>query len=126
MKQFLRLQNPVSEAGTISPADAAIDKLLTKTDYERTQIDPAPPTGWFCLRIDPWVCEGCRHWFLYHMYEPETGGHLVVVWPQEDDPTMLKLAERLRQEGDGAKVVEYKLLMGKHISFYALPSGARE
>ena len=45
----------MSEVGTISSADAVIDKLLTKTDYERTQIDPAPPTDWFCLRIDPWV-----------------------------------------------------------------------
>lgn len=104
----------------MSATDVGI-RQETATGIDRGDTGSTGSTGWFCLKIPPWVCEGCLSEIEYVTHEPGGRGHLIVVWPEKDDPEMLKIAADLKDEGVAPKVVEYKKPMGRHISFYALP-----
>lgn len=63
--------------------------LLDDNDVEEdlwTDDSGEDYTGWYCVRTDPWQCpaEGCS--FVAHFL---TAAHLVIVWPELDDPSLL-------------------------------------
>lgn len=72
-------------------------------------------TGWFCVGTDAFPCpaEGCS-FVAHHM----TAAHLVIVWPENDDPALLRHAAHARQVGRNPKVMEYEPGMGRACSFY--------
>lgn len=77
--------------------------------------------GWFCLAIAPWSCRGCGEEFVHSNVIIEEGGdHLIVVWPEPDDPSLLRAAEKRKKRGSDPQIVEYEKSMGKCISFYKL------
>lgn len=77
--------------------------------------------GWFCLAMAPWTCEGCGTTFTHSNTILVNGGeHLIVVWPERDDPALLRAAARRKKDGDDPKIVEYEKSLGKCVSFYKL------
>lgn len=72
-------------------------------------------TGWYCVATDPWRCpaEDCTFVAL-HM----TAAHLIIVWPEMDDPSLLRHAAHARQVGRNPKVITYEPSMGPACSFY--------
>jgi hypothetical protein len=77
----------------------------------------ARQTDWFCLRCEPWRCDGCGITYRYCMHGGEHGEHFVIVWPQRDDPNMYEMIETL----DGAAaIVPFEESMGEPLSYYAI------
>ena len=72
-------------------------------------------TGWFCVATDPWGCpaEGCA-FVAHHM----TAAHLIIVWPENDDPSLLRHAAHARKVGRNPKVISYEPGLGPACSFY--------
>ncbi len=52
-------------------------------------------TGWYCVRTNPWPCpaDGCV--FVAHFL---TAAHLVILWPEADDPNLLRQLEGTRDQ----------------------------
>lgn len=72
-------------------------------------------SGWFCVSTNPWPCpaEGCTFVAL-HL----TAAHLIIVWPETDDPSLLRHAAHAREVGRNPKVIPYEPGMGPACSFY--------
>ena len=71
--------------------------------------------GWYCVRTDPWPCpaEGCE-FVATHL----TAAHLIIVWPEIDDPSLLRHCAAARDIGRNPKVEEYEPSMGPPCSYY--------
>jgi hypothetical protein len=71
--------------------------------------------GWYCVRTDPWNCpaEGCA--FIANYL---TASHLIIVWPEMDDPSLLRHAAAARDVGRNPKPAEYEKSMGPACSYY--------
>ena len=72
-------------------------------------------TGWFCVGTDPWPCpaEGCG-FVANHL----TAAHLIIVWPEIDDPSLLRHSAAARDVKRNPKVMEYDPSMGPACSYY--------
>jgi hypothetical protein len=72
-------------------------------------------TGWYCVRTEPFPCpaEGCD--FVADFL---TASHLVIVWPEMDDPSMLRHCAAARDVGRNPKPVEYEKGFGPACSYY--------
>ena len=72
-------------------------------------------TGWFCVRTDPWPCPaaGCE-FVATHL----TASHLIIVWPEIDDPSLLRHSAAARDLGRNPKVETYEKGMGPACSYY--------
>ena len=93
------------------------------TDEELdTGHDDTDYSGWFCLATDPWPCpqDGCDFVAL-HM----TAAHMILVWPQKDDPELLFHAKRGMEVGRNPKVVEYEQDFGPCMSYYEWMANGR-
>ncbi|MGD9570351.1 MAG: hypothetical protein AB7V62_00520 [Thermoleophilia bacterium] len=72
-------------------------------------------SGWYCVRTDPWPCpaEGCTFVALFL-----TAAHLVIVWPEMDDPSLLRHAAAARDAGRNPKPAVYEPAFGPACSYY--------
>jgi hypothetical protein len=72
-------------------------------------------SGWYCVRTDPWPCpaEGCP--FVAQFL---TAAHLVIVWPEMDDPALLRHAAAARDVGRNPKPTVYEPAFGPACSYY--------
>ena len=72
-------------------------------------------SGWFCVRTDPWPCpaEGCM--FVANFL---TAAHLVIVWPEMDDPSLLRHAAAARDVGRNPRPDGYEPAFGPACSYY--------
>lgn len=70
--------------------------------------------GWWCVRTDPFRCpaEGCD--FVARFL---TAVHRVVVWPENDDPAMLRQAHNAKVHGRNPTLVEYQPDFGPCIAW---------
>lgn len=92
------------------------DDLLEGIDEELWTDDSGEDyTGWFCVRTDPWKCpaEGCD--FVARFL---TASHLVIVWPEGDDPSLLRHAAAARDIGRNPQVTTYEPAFGPACSYY--------
>jgi hypothetical protein len=72
-------------------------------------------TGWYCVRTDPWPCPAAECTFVAtHL----TAAHLVIVWPEIDDPSLLRHSAAARNIGRNPKVETYEVSMGPACSYY--------
>jgi len=71
--------------------------------------------GWYCIATDPWPCpaEGCG-FVANHI----TAAHLVICWPEMDDPNLLTHAQIAKEVGRNPRVAEYQTGMGPACSYY--------
>ncbi len=72
-------------------------------------------TGWYCIATDPWPCpaDGCP-FVAMHI----TAAHLVICWPEMDDPNLLTHAQIAKEVGRNPRVTEYEPAMGAACSYY--------
>lgn len=69
--------------------------------------------GWYCIETNPWPC-ACGEFVAHHI----TAMHLILLWPEDDDPRMLKVANEAKKVDRNPRVVEYEIQFGPAISFY--------
>lgn len=72
-------------------------------------------SGWFCVKTDPFSCPASGCGFVAEFM---TACHLVLVWPEGDDPNLLWHAQRAKDVGRNPKVVEYEPSFGPAASYY--------
>lgn len=71
-------------------------------------------SGWWCVATAPWPCPATGCTFVAHHL---TMAHLVLVWPSQDDRTLLTAARDARDLGRQPRVVEYAPGMGPCIPY---------
>jgi hypothetical protein len=100
---------------TVEPELAEEEELWTDdsgTDY----------TGWWCIRTDPWPCpaESCG-FVATHI----TAAHLIIVWPEKDDPMLLQHAGIAKEVGRNPRVESYESGLGPACSYYQWEAAGR-
>ena len=72
-------------------------------------------TGWYCVRTEPFPCpaDGCE--FVADFL---TASHLVIVWPEMDDPSLLRHCAAARDVGRNPRPTEYERGFGPACSYY--------
>lgn len=70
--------------------------------------------GWFCVSTNPFPCPaaGCDFVAMH-----ATAAHMIVVFPEKDDPRLLDLAAIMVSKGRNPKVVEYEVSLGPCITY---------
>ena len=79
-------------------------------------------SGWFCVRTDPFPCPapGCSFVAVFM-----TAAHLVLVWEENDDPNLLRHAQRAKEVGRNPHIVSYEIAYGPSASYYAWEAAGR-
>jgi hypothetical protein len=79
-------------------------------------------SGWFCVRTDPFPCPapGCTFVAVFM-----TAAHLVLVWEENDDPNLLRHAQRAKEVGRNPHIVSYEIGYGPSASYYAWEAAGR-
>jgi len=87
-----------------------------------TGEDEADHLGWYCVATDPFPCpaEGCGFIAVFM-----TAAHLVLVWQEQDDPNLLRHAQRAKEVGRNPRVVTYESIFGPSASYYAWEAAGR-
>jgi hypothetical protein len=100
--------------------------LLEETRVEDEELwhddDADGRDGWWCVRTDPFPCPaaGCSFVAVFM-----TAAHLILVWEQQDDPSLLKHAARARDVGRNPRIVGYRSEYGPSASYYAWIAAGR-
>jgi hypothetical protein len=84
--------------------------------------DGTDHVGWFCVSTDPFPCPapGCLF-----VAEFMTAAHLVLVWEEQDDPNLLRHAQRAKEVGRNPRIVSYEMGFGPSASYYAWEAAGR-
>jgi len=79
-------------------------------------------SGWFCVRTDPFPCpaESCSY-----VADFMTAAHLILVWEQRDDPSLLFHAQRAKEVPRNPRIVAYEPSFGPSASYYAWEAAGR-
>lgn len=100
-------------------------EILTRTKFDagvRVQIredtgedDEQDYAGWWCVATKPFPCpgDGCD-FVARHL----TAAHLIVVWPEKDDPDLLRFAGDAHRLGRNPRVAEWEPELGPCISYF--------
>lgn len=99
----------------IAPPLPDVDEEVGQEEELWTDDSGEDYSGWFCVRTDPWPCpaEGCR--FVANFL---TAAHLVIVWPEMDDPSLLRHAAAARDVGRNPRPDSYEPAFGPACSYY--------
>jgi len=76
--------------------------------------------GWFCVKTDPYPCP-CGNFVADYM----TCAHMIIVWPEIDDPNLLQMCAVAQKYGRNPKVLQYEESFGSCISYYEIKSNPR-
>jgi hypothetical protein len=105
------------EAPVIAPhqPDLDLEDAIAVEEELWTDDSGEDYRGWYCVRTDPWNCpaEGCG--FVADFL---TAAHLIIVWPENDDPALLRHAAAARDVGRNPKVDVYEPGFGPACSYY--------
>lgn len=113
-------RHPVGTAKT-----AAKPGELVEVELGPRPDDGTPSDGqghWFCLKVPAFKCEDCGRSYS-HINDPERH-HAVVVWPDFDDPALLRLVQSQRDLGVKVEIKLYEKALGRCVSYYASSLGA--
>ena len=72
-------------------------------------------SGWYCVRTDPWPCPAAGCTFVAQFL---TAAHLLIVWPEMDDPSLLRHAAAARDVGRNPRPDVYEPAFGPACSYY--------
>ena len=100
--------------------------LFEETLVEEEELwggeDDGDHEGWWCVRTDPFPCpaDGCTF-----IAEFMTAAHLVLVWEEQDDPNLLRHAQRAKEVGRNPRIISYEIDFGPSASYYAWEAAVR-
>lgn len=90
----------------IEALDELVDPIL---NYTHESYD-----DFWCIAITPYNCPGCKQ-LISHA---QVGDHLIVIWEEKDDETILYIAAELKKEtGFNPRIVNYNRNDGPCIEF---------
>jgi hypothetical protein len=99
----------------VAPPMPDIDQDIDQDEELWTDDSGEDYSGWYCVRTDAWPCpaEGCTFVAMFL-----TAAHLVIVWPEMDDPSLLRHAAAARDVGRNPKPDVYEPAFGPACSYY--------
>lgn len=99
----------------VAPPLPAVEEEQSLEEELWTDDSGADYSGWYCVRTDPWACpaEGCDFVALFL-----TAAHLIIVWPEIDDPSLLRHAAAARDVGRNPRPDVYEPAFGPACSYY--------
>ena len=111
-------RGPRSESPRILPGRQPMEVIEPVIEEEPelwTDDSGEDYSGWYCVRTDPWGCPapGCDFVALFL-----TAAHLVIVWPEIDDPALLRHAAAARDVGRNPRPDVYEPSFGPACSYY--------
>ena len=78
--------------------------------------------GWFCVSTDLFPCPAPDCSFVAIFM---TAAHLVLVWEEQDDPNLLRHAQRAKEVGRNPRIISYESDFGPSASYYAWEAAGR-
>jgi hypothetical protein len=99
-----------------------VDEELAAEEEELWPGEGDDHGGWYCIATDPFPCPAAGCAFVARFM---TAAHLVLVWEQRDDPTLLRQARRAQEVGRNPRVAEYESRFGPSASYYAWEAAGR-
>lgn len=110
----------VSNTATIPRSDA----FVINREYLDQRDEEDDLTDWFCIftnPIDAEIC-GCRvNFFVTNRNEDRSKklfpGHKIVVWPSNDDDTILSSAAKAKRRGFNPRIIPYKHSYGQRLPY---------
>tara|TARA_B100000686_G_C16288509_1_gene712459 strand:- start:152 stop:529 length:378 start_codon:yes stop_codon:yes gene_type:complete len=100
-----------------------LEESMTGTDEDLwtddTEINHG---GWYCVATNPFPCpaDGCDF-----VAEYMTAAHLILVWEEQDDPNLLRHAQRAKEAGRNPRIKEYQPVFGPSASYYSWEAAGR-
>jgi hypothetical protein len=99
-----------------------VEEAIPEEAHELWTEDGLEHVGWFCVRTDPFPCPapGCEFVAVFM-----TAAHLVLVWEEQDDPNLLRHAQRAKEVGRNPRIISYETDYGPSASYYAWEAAGR-
>ena len=108
---------------TIAPVLPDLDEEEGLDEELWTDDSGEDYSGWYCVRTDPWNCPAAGCEFIANFL---TAAHLIIVWPEMDDPALLRHAAAARDVGRNPRPDVYEPAFGPACSYYQWrPPGTR-
>ena len=101
-------------AGMVEAIPQEAEELWTEDGHEHV--------GWFCVSTDPFPCPAPDCSFVAVFM---TAAHLVLVWEEQDDPNLLRHAQRAKEVGRNPRIISYEADFGPSASYYAWEAAGR-
>ncbi len=99
-----------------------VEHAIPEEAEELWAEDGAEHIGWFCVRTDPFPCPAPDCSFVAVFM---TAAHLVLVWEEQDDPNLLRHAQRAKEVGRNPRIISYETDFGPSASYYAWEAAGR-
>ena len=107
----------------LRPGTFVAEETRLESEQELWTDEPgADHAGWHCVRTDPFPCPASDCSFVADFM---TAVHLILVWERNDDPNLLRHAQRAKDVGRNPRVVEYETSFGPSASYYAWEAAGR-
>ncbi|MGD0166646.1 MAG: hypothetical protein ABSC51_05065 [Gaiellaceae bacterium] len=103
------------------PAPVLLDQPSEQTDLWTDDSD-ADHSGCYCVATGPFPCPAAGCPFVAEFM---TAAHLILVWQEQDDPNLLRHAQRAKKVGRNPRVVEFQRSFGPSASYYAWEAAGR-
>lgn len=105
----MQVADPIQQAGS---------SLMTLPRSVTPDEGNSAYEGYYYIKTDEFKCT-CRvkPWRYLH-YEDK-----VIVWPEKDDDSLLKNAQKMKEQGFNPKITEYNVMLGKAIPWDDIPNG---
>ena len=87
-----------------------------------TDDGTADHAGWWCVGTNPFPCPASGCTFIAEFM---TAAHLILVWQEQDDPNLLRHAQRAKEVGRNPRIVTYAPEFGPSASYYAWEAAGR-
>ena len=111
------------EGQPIEPGRLVLEEREAVEEEELWQDDSGDDhSGWWCVATEPFPCPAAGCDFVADFM---TAAHLVLVWEQQDDPNLLRHAQRAKEVGRNPRVTEYERVFGPSASYYAWVAAGR-
>lgn len=102
------LADPIQLEGTrLMTLPRAVSPDENDTDYD----------GYYCVQTAPYLCNCRRQPWTFTHYSKK-----IIVWEENDDDMILKVATEFKKMGLDPKIVEFKTIYGKCITWADIPS----
>jgi len=98
------------------------EEIFVEEEQPWLDDDFSDREGWWCVRTDPFPCPASGCSFVADFM---TAAHLILVWEQQDDPNLLKHAQRALDVGRNPRIVGYETGFGPSASYYAWIAAGR-